>query len=124
MNQSRRSRVADGYRSGERLTAMERAGWLDAIIDGQAHRLTVDRISEYAYVNFRDAGSGTESYGAGRVVRLFGDPASLDVLDLNQATVPPCAFNPLINCPLPPEGNVIRSVVRAGQRDVLFDEIP
>jgi uncharacterized protein (DUF1684 family) len=102
---------------------MDRAGGLDATIDDRPYRLSVDRVSDYAYVNFRDAGSGTESYGAGRVLRLPADPATIDVLDFNLAAVPPCAFNPLVNCPLPPENNVIASAVRAGQRDVLFAQM-
>jgi len=109
-------------RTGQQVTAMNRAGWFEATIDGQPYRFSVDQISGFAYVTFRDAGSGTESYGAGRVVRLPADPATIDVLDFNQAAVLPCAYNPLMDCPLPPAGNVIRSVVRAGQRDVLFDE--
>lgn len=108
------------FRSGDELHSMTRAGWFTGIIDGEQYRLSVDRIPDYAYVNFRDAGSGTESYGAGRVIRLPGDPGDVDILDLNQAAVPPCALNLLLPCPLPPASNIIRTVVRAGQRDVLF----
>ncbi|MFG1603384.1 DUF1684 domain-containing protein [Actinoplanes sp. NPDC049265] len=101
---------------------MERAGWYAATIDGRQYRFSVDRTTDYAYVNFRDAGSGTESTEAGRVIRILGDPAGLDALDFNQAMVAPCALNPLMNCQLPPASNVIGTVVRAGQQDVLFDK--
>ncbi len=101
-------------------TAITRVGWFEATIEEERYRLAVDHNQGYAYVQFRDAGAGAESYAAGRAIRLAGDPADLDVLDFNDAVVPSCAFNPLINCPVPPRSNLIRSVVRAGQRDVLF----
>jgi len=90
-----------------------------ALDDGR-YRLAVDHNGGYAYVQFRDAGSGTESYGVGRTIRLAGDPADVEVLDFNEAIVPPCALNSLINYPLTPPGNRIDRIVRSGQRDVLF----
>jgi uncharacterized protein len=107
------------FRTGVEIP-MTRVGWLDATIEGERYRLTVDRHPEYAYAIFRDAGSGVESYAAGRVIRLLGDPEDVDVLDLNEATVLPCGINPLMPCPLPPQSNIIGAVVRAGQREVLF----
>ncbi|OZM75783.1 DUF1684 domain-containing protein [Pseudonocardia sp. MH-G8] len=107
------------FSTGE-STPVERVGWFEAVIDGEPYRFAVDRNPRYAYVEFRDAGSGVESYAATRAVRIFDDPADVTVLDFNDAVVPSCAFNPRINCPLPPRGNWIHSVVRAGQRDVLF----
>jgi uncharacterized protein len=110
------------WRSDDPRHDMERAGWYTATVDGQRYRFSVDRTTDYAYVNFRDAGSGIESTDAGRVIRITGDPADLDVLDFNEAMVAPCALNPLLNCQLPPASNVIGTVVRAGQQDVRFDE--
>jgi uncharacterized protein len=102
---------------------MVRVGWYAATIDGRDYRFSVDRTTDYAYVNFRDAGSGTESTGAGRVIRIIQDPAGLELLDFNAAMVAPCALNPLMNCQLPPASNVIATVVRAGQQDANFDEM-
>jgi uncharacterized protein len=111
--------TVESFRTGGG-TPVVRVGWFEAVIDGEQYRFAVDRNDGYAYVEFRDAGSGVESYAATRSVRIFSDPAEVDVLDFNEAIVPACAFNPLINCPLPPRSNWIRTVVRAGQRDVLF----
>lgn len=111
--------IVESFRTGAQ-TPVVRVGWFEAVIDGEQYRFAVDRNDGYAYVEFRDAGSGVESYAATRSIRIFTDPAEVTVLDFNEAVVPSCAFNPLINCPLPPRSNWIRTVVRAGQRDVLF----
>lgn len=71
---------------------------------------------------FRDQTSGSESYGAGRVLDLdltgpdavrIGDVA---FVDLNRARLLPCAFSPAWNCPLPPSENMLPLELRAGER--------
>ena len=36
--------------------------------------------------------------------------------DLNQAFLPPCAFNEFFVCPFPPPGNTLDLAVEAGER--------
>lgn len=74
------------------------------------------------FVPFRDATSGTESYGAGRYLLdtikgadLGGDGDRL-ILDFNYAYNPSCAYDPRWSCPLAPAANWLRVPVRAGER--------
>jgi hypothetical protein len=67
------------------------------------------------YVPFRDRTSREETYGGGRFLYGQEDGRSL-VLDFNRACNPPCAFNPLVTCPLPPPANRLDVPVRAGER--------
>lgn len=110
------------FHTGE-ASVMRRVGWFNTVLDGEQYRFAIDDNQGYAYVQFRDAGSGVESYAAGRAIPLPRDPSGVEVLDFNQAIVPMCAFNPLMNCPLTPPNNLIRTVVRAGQCDALFGPI-
>ena len=100
-----------------------RAGWFDFVVDGRKARLEATRLLEpgvgekdYA-VFFRDATSGTATYGLGRYldVEPLGDGSY--VLDFNRAYNPACAFSEYYNCPIPPKANTLRMAIRAGERD-------
>ena len=73
------------------------------------------------FIPFRDATSGTESYGAGRYLLdtikgadLGGEGDRL-VLDFNYAYNPSCAYDPRWSCPLAPAPNWLQLPVRAGE---------
>lgn len=76
------------------------------------------------FLPFRDATSGSETYGGGRFLEahplprpgLFrrGEPRYL--VDLNRAYHPFCLFNEDFACPLPPRENWLQVPVRAGER--------
>jgi uncharacterized protein (DUF1684 family) len=68
------------------------------------------------FVPFRDATSGTETYGAGRYLeaRVLGDDRA--VLDFNYAYNPYCAYSPEWRCPIPPIENHLAVPIRAGER--------
>lgn len=70
------------------------------------------------FVPFRDATSGTETYGAGRYLEVHQDEAAdgLWVVDLNRAVSPFCAYDEGYTCPLPPQENRLEVPVRAGER--------
>jgi uncharacterized protein (DUF1684 family) len=67
---------------------------------------------------FRDATSGTETYGAGRFLDTPAPkaPSRVVVLDFNQAYSPPCAFTPYATCPLPPRQNELPVRIEAGEK--------
>jgi len=67
------------------------------------------------FVPFRDATSGTETYGAGRYLeaRTLGDGRVL--LDFNYAYNPFCAYGPEWRCPIPPIENHLAVPIRAGE---------
>jgi uncharacterized protein (DUF1684 family) len=85
------------------------AFWLDAYGGG-------------IYLSFRDATSGTTSYGGGRYLLdtvkgadLGADGGRL-VLDFNFAYQPSCSYDPRWSCPLPPPANRLDVAVTAGER--------
>lgn len=108
---------------------------VDAVVEGLHHypvavgvvRFTLDG-TEHALValpgrpdgltlHFRDATSGAETYGGGRLVRVADpDPDGRVVVDLNRTVNLPCAFTAYATCPLPPAENRLTVAVTAGER--------
>jgi uncharacterized protein (DUF1684 family) len=68
------------------------------------------------YIVFKDASSGSETYGAARFLYADLRPDDTAVLDFNQAYNPPCAFNPYTTCPIPLAENRLPVKVLAGER--------
>ena len=76
------------------------------------------------FVPFRDATSGSETYGAGRYLLDTikgadhgGDATTGElVLDFNMAYHPSCAYDPRWSCPLAPPENRLGVPVRVGER--------
>jgi uncharacterized protein (DUF1684 family) len=75
-----------------------------------------------AFLPFRDATSGHESYGGGRYVldtvkgADLGDVDGRLVLDFNFAYNPSCSYDPGWVCPLAPPANRLGVAVEAGER--------
>ncbi|HYM49727.1 MAG TPA: DUF1684 domain-containing protein [Candidatus Limnocylindrales bacterium] len=106
-----------------------RAGELRFRVDGVACRLTAFWLIGYGgglFLPFRDATSGTETYGGGRY--LFDTVKNTDglaleiragssevVIDFNYAYNPSCAYDARWACPLAPRENWLQVPVRAGE---------
>jgi uncharacterized protein (DUF1684 family) len=78
------------------------------------------------FVPFKDATSGSATYGGGRYLidtvkgaDLGGRATSL-VLDFNFAYNPSCAYDPAWACPLAPPGNVLDRPITAGELSVVL----
>jgi len=92
---------------------------------GEMLSLEVSWLAAYgggAFLSFRDATSGRESYGGGRYLLdtvkgadLGEDDGGL-VLDFNFAYNPSCAYDPGWVCPLAPPANRLAVAVEAGER--------
>ncbi|MFP5072022.1 DUF1684 domain-containing protein [Pseudonocardia nantongensis] len=68
-------------------------------------------------LHFRDATSGAQSYGGGRILHTPDPDADGTLpLDLNRTVNLPCAFTAHATCPLPPAGNHLDAAVEAGER--------
>jgi uncharacterized protein len=104
-----------------KLREMVVAGDLVFDAGGSAQRLTSFLTHdaegyEMLFVPFRDATSGTETYGAGRYIDAPYDEEADEVeLDFNFAYNPSCAFSPAYDCPYPPPRNKLTIEVRAGE---------
>lgn len=93
-----------------------RAGVVRFAVDGTPAQISLFRsVRGELFVPFRDATSGTETYGAGRYLqaRSFGD--DLVMLDFNYAHNPYCAYGAGWRCPLPPVENHLTIPIRAGE---------
>jgi uncharacterized protein (DUF1684 family) len=123
--------------SGPHPVQYPRAGTVSFALDGAPMSLAVYWIDVYGgglFLPFRDATSGSETYGAGRY--LFdtvkgSDFLRLDsgadaasgyaggrvLLDLNYAYNPSCAYDARWICPLAPRENVLAMSIRVGERN-------
>lgn len=96
------------------------AGQIHFTLQGQPQQLAAYRAqgrpAEELFVPFRDATSGTETYGSGRYLDLKLANDNSTVLDFNYAYQPYCAYNPQYVCALPPRANRLAIAIRAGER--------
>ena len=111
--------------SGEETFAATRFGVVRGAAAGYELTLGVFWLSGYAgglFVSFRDAGGGSETYGAGRYLLDTAKGADLGadgervVLDFNFAYQPSCSYDPRWSCPVAPRDNWLDFPVRAGER--------
>jgi uncharacterized protein len=94
---------------------------------GESLTLELDWLAAYgggAFLSFRDATSGKESYGGGRYLldtvkgADLGEADGKLVLDFNFAYNPSCSYDPGWVCPLAPPANRLPVAVEAGERHV------
>jgi uncharacterized protein (DUF1684 family) len=113
--------------SGSDTLAFRRLGTVRLPFEDGERSLTVFWMVGYAgglFIPFRDATSGSETYGAGRYLVDAAKSADLGadphtgalVLDFNFAYQPSCAFDPRWACPLAPPENRLDRPIRAGER--------
>lgn len=69
------------------------------------------------FLPFRDATSGSETYGAGRYLDLEANGDGTVTIDFNYAYAPFCAYNDAYSCALPPTENWLTVPIRAGERN-------
>jgi uncharacterized protein len=103
----------------------ERAGTARFTLHGEPLSLSAFWLLDYSggfYLSFRDATSGSETYGAGRYVLDTAKGADLGVdggrviVDFNFSYQPSCSYDPQWSCPLPPRENWLSIPIRAGER--------
>ena len=106
--------------TGERF-ALRRIGRVRLPV-GTLEVYWIDVYGGGVFVPFRDATSGTETYGAGRYLldtvkgADLGGSADELVLDFNYAYHPSCAYDPRWSCPLAPPANRLAVPILAGER--------
>jgi uncharacterized protein (DUF1684 family) len=71
---------------------------------------------EELFIPFRDATSGSDTYGAGRYLDLEPEDDGSYALDFNLAYNPWCAYAPQYSCPLPPRENWLTFAIPAGEQ--------
>ncbi|WP_246439854.1 DUF1684 domain-containing protein [Rhabdobacter roseus] len=100
------------------VETFERLFYADFFLDNEPQRLLLLKNEGTVSVFFRDATSGSETYGGGRYLDFTTAEVGSDslVLDFNEAYNPYCAYNPSFACPLPPAENTLRVAIRAGEK--------
>lgn len=102
-----------------------RIGWVSFEVGDERCRLSVLWLAEYAggiFIPFRDATSGSTTYGGGRYLWDSAKGADLGgsndelVLDFNFAYHPSCTYDPRWSCPLAPPENRLTVAIEAGER--------
>jgi uncharacterized protein (DUF1684 family) len=92
---------------------------------GESLALELDWLASYGggvFLSFRDATSGTETYGGGRYLldtvkgADLGETDGKLVLDFNFAYNPSCSYDPGWVCPLAPPANRLPIAVEAGEK--------
>jgi hypothetical protein len=89
-------------------------------VDGREYRLEALLEApdvKMLFFMFRDATSGTTTYGAGRYLYAPLPADGRLGLDFNRAINPPCAFTNYATCPLPPASNRLSVAIEAGEMD-------
>lgn len=111
------SRTIDVLNSVGMTVAMQNPGYVQFALHGQTLRLQAfeARDDQWWFI-FRDATSGTTTYGAGRFLYAPRGTDGKLWIDFNRAYHPPCAFTDFATCPLPPKDNILLVAVEAGER--------
>jgi uncharacterized protein (DUF1684 family) len=112
-------------RSTDGTMGFRRIGTVAFSVRGEGCALSVYWIEGYAggiFIPFRDATSGSSTYGGGRYLWDSIKGADLGtrgdelVLDFNFAYHPSCVYDPAWSCPLAPRDNWLTVPIEAGER--------
>lgn len=104
----------------ESVIEMDRFGRLVGSWTGNPFSLEVFRNLQDGsiLVLFKDATNGSETYSAGRYVRVEDVGSGRYLIDFNNSYNPYCAYNTDYVCPMPPLENTLSFAVRAGEMDI------
>ena len=82
------------------------------------HAKDVARIYDGLFFVMRDGTSGDTTYRPSRFLYIDKKPKPNEtfMLDFNKAYNPPCAFSEFTTCPLPPEQNILKTRIEAGEK--------
>ena len=94
-------------------------GYVEFKLNGVKHKLdVVGDDADGMFFVIRDGTSGKTTYRPSRFlyVKNKPKPGVSFKLDFNQAYNPPCAFSEFTTCPLPPEQNIMKTPIEAGEK--------
>lgn len=93
-------------------------GYVEFKIKGETCRLDAIKEGDGLFLVFRDATAGDTTYGAARFLDIDKQPPANETfaLDFNKAYNPPCAFSSYTTCPLPPQQNILKVRIEAGEK--------
>ncbi len=93
-------------------------GVVEFEIEGKTFQLDALEEGDQLFLIFADGTSGGETYGGGRYIYVDkADNKGNIILDFNKAYNPPCVFNEHATCPLPPRQNILKTEIKAGEKN-------
>ena len=90
-------------------------GYVEFTLNGKLCRLDAQDEGETLFFNFKDITSGTMTYPPGRFLNVPKPVNGVVDMDFNKSVNPPCAFTAFATCPLPPQSNILKIRVSAGE---------
>jgi uncharacterized protein (DUF1684 family) len=93
-------------------------GYVEFTLKGKKYKMDVVGEDEGLFFVMRDGTSGDTTYRPSRFLYINKKPKSNEIfeLDFNKAYNPPCAFSEFTTCPLPPEQNILKTRIEAGEK--------
>lgn len=95
--------------------------------DGQSYELVAfadePKKRKKLFIPFYDLSNGKDTYGGGRYIDVESSNYKTVKLDFNMAYNPYCVFNDNYICPVPPEENLLRFYVSAGEKLPLIENV-
>lgn len=108
--------------------SMRYVGDMEFRVGGRPLKLRVyhagEGVGTSVFIPFRDATSGSESYGPGRYLVLDLNEEDAYELDFNRAFNPYCAYTEAFECGFPPSENDLAVAIRAGEKVWAVDRNP
>ena len=93
-------------------------GYVEFKLNGITHKMDVVGEDNGLFFVMRDGTSGDTTYRPSRFLFVDKKPQNNETftLDFNKAYNPPCAFSEFTTCPLPPEQNIMKTRIEAGEK--------
>jgi uncharacterized protein (DUF1684 family) len=93
-------------------------GYVEFTLKGTPIKLDVIGEDNGLFFVIRDGTSGDTTYRPSRFLFVEKKPKDGDTftLDFNKTYNPPCAFSEFTTCPLPPEQNIMKTRIEAGEK--------
>ena len=94
-------------------------GYVEFKLNGVTYKLdVVGDDDDGLFFVMRDGTAGDTTYRPSRFLHVDKKPKPGETftLDFNRAYNPPCAFSEFTTCPLPPEQNILKTRIEAGER--------
>ena len=93
-------------------------GYVEFTLKGKKYKMDVVGDGGGLFFVMRDGTSGDTTYRPSRFLYVDKKPEPNEMfqLDFNKTYNPPCAFSEFTTCPLPPEQNILKTRIEAGEK--------
>jgi uncharacterized protein len=93
-------------------------GYVEFTLKGKKYKMDVIGEDKGLFFVMRDGTAGDTTYRPSRFLYVESKPKAnaFFQLDFNKTYNPPCAFSEFTTCPLPPEQNILKTRIEAGEK--------